>query len=47
VLALAILGTREIWLNVRGNRHVVETAPIKSVTAPLRSEIESEKTDTG
>jgi uncharacterized membrane protein YbhN (UPF0104 family) len=44
-LALAILGSREIWLNVSGTRRPAEPAVIKSVTAPIRSEIESEKTD--
>jgi uncharacterized membrane protein YbhN (UPF0104 family) len=43
--ALAILGSREIWLNVSGTRRPAEPAVIKSVTAPIRSEIESEKTD--
>jgi hypothetical protein len=46
VIALAILGTREIWLSTRGAR----TSPeLKSVpaAAPIRSEIESEKTDAG
>jgi hypothetical protein len=44
-LALAILGSREIWLNVSGARRPAEPVVIKSVTAPIRSEIESEKTD--
>src|SRR6187399_1092195 len=44
-LALAILGSREIWLNMSGARRPAEPAVIKSVTAPIRSEIESEKTD--
>ena len=44
-LALAILGSREIWLNMSGARRPAEPAVITSVTAPIRSEIESEKTD--
>jgi hypothetical protein len=44
VLALAILGVREIWLNVKGAR-VAKPKLIKSVTAPIRTEIEAEKTD--
>jgi uncharacterized membrane protein YbhN (UPF0104 family) len=44
-LALAILGSREIWLNMSGARRPAEPVVIKSVTAPIRSEIESEKTD--
>jgi len=46
-LALAILGSREIWLNLSGTRRPAEPVVIKSVTAPIRSEIESEKTDAG
>jgi uncharacterized membrane protein YbhN (UPF0104 family) len=45
-IALAILGSREIWLNVSGTRRVAEPKAIKSVTAPIRSELESDKTDT-
>jgi hypothetical protein len=44
VLALTILGLREIWLNVKGAR-VADPKLIKSVTAPIRTEIEAEKTD--
>jgi uncharacterized membrane protein YbhN (UPF0104 family) len=44
VLALAILGAREVWLNLKGTR-VATPKLIKSVTAPIRSEIEAEKTD--
>jgi uncharacterized membrane protein YbhN (UPF0104 family) len=44
VLALTILGLREIWLNVKGTR-AGEPKLIKSVTAPIRSEIEAKKTD--
>jgi hypothetical protein len=46
-LALTILGAREIWLNVSGTRRVVEPKRIKSVTAPIRSEIEGDTTDVG
>ena len=49
-LALAILGTREIWLNVNGSRRGVQTAPVATAAAPPRSEIkskEAEKTDAG
>jgi uncharacterized membrane protein YbhN (UPF0104 family) len=42
--ALVILGVREIWLNLKGAR-VVHPKLIKSVTAPIRSEIEAKKTD--
>jgi uncharacterized membrane protein YbhN (UPF0104 family) len=45
ILALLILGSREIWLNIRGARHAIEPKAITSVTAPIRSEIEAEKTD--
>jgi uncharacterized membrane protein YbhN (UPF0104 family) len=44
VLALAILGAREVWLNLKGAR-VAKPTLIMSVTAPIRSEIEAEKTD--
>jgi len=43
VVALIILGVREIWLNTRGARAKPALHPVTSVTAPLRSEIESEK----
>ncbi|HET9716194.1 MAG TPA: UPF0104 family protein [Pseudolabrys sp.] len=43
-LALVILGSREVWLNVNGRR-AVETEPIKSVTGPIRSEIRADKPD--
>ena len=45
MIALTILGAREIWLNVHGARRVVEPKAITSVTAPIRSEIEAEQTD--
>jgi uncharacterized membrane protein YbhN (UPF0104 family) len=44
VIALIILGSREIWLNTRGVRSKPALHPVTSVTAPLRSEIEAEKT---
>lgn len=44
-LALVILGVREIWLNLKGTGPVPKSKRITSVTAPIRSEIESEKTD--
>jgi uncharacterized membrane protein YbhN (UPF0104 family) len=47
VLALTILGSREIWLNVKGTRRSADPAVITSVTEPIRSEFESEKTDAG
>lgn len=49
VVALAILGTREFLINTRGARRLPETppTPIVSVTAPIRTEIEVEKTDAG
>ena len=49
VLALAILGTRELWLSLRRPRALPpgKQAPIVSVMAPIRSEIEVEKTDAG
>jgi len=47
IVALAILGTREILLNMHGARRKAELAAVTSVTASIRSEIESEKTDAG
>ena len=46
-LALVILGAREIWLNMRGTRRKAELDAVTTVTAPIRSEIEAEKTDAG
>jgi uncharacterized membrane protein YbhN (UPF0104 family) len=46
-LALTILGSREIWLNVSGTRRPSGPAGIPSLAEPIRSEIESEKTDAG
>jgi uncharacterized membrane protein YbhN (UPF0104 family) len=47
VIALTILAAREIWLNLRRPRPLPDrpAAPIVSVTAPIRTEIE--KTDAG
>ncbi|HSP49943.1 MAG TPA: lysylphosphatidylglycerol synthase domain-containing protein [Pseudolabrys sp.] len=45
VIALIILGTREIWLNMQGARAKPALHPVTSVTAPIRSEIEAEKTN--
>ena len=44
VLALVILGTREIWLNMKGARRALEQK-ITSAIEPIRSEIEAEKTN--
>jgi uncharacterized membrane protein YbhN (UPF0104 family) len=46
-LALVILGTREIWLNVNGARRKAKLAAVTSVTAPIRTEINRKKTDAG
>jgi uncharacterized membrane protein YbhN (UPF0104 family) len=45
VFALIILGAREIWLNLRGARAKSALHPVTSATAPIRSEIEAEKTN--
>jgi len=49
IIALAVLGAREFWLNMRQQRPLPATPsrPIVSVTAPIRTEIEAEKTDAG
>jgi hypothetical protein len=44
-IALVILGSREIWLNVSGARRAGPPKTITSVTAPIRTEIEAKKTD--
>jgi hypothetical protein len=44
-LALTILGSREIWLNLSGTRRSPGSTVIPSLSEPIRSEIESEKTD--
>ena len=46
-IALLILGSRELWLNIHGKRRAMEPKAITSATAPIRSEIEAEKTDAG
>jgi glycosyltransferase 2 family protein len=46
-LALVILGTREIWLNLHGARRKAELNAVTSVTAPIRSEMDLKKTDAG
>ena len=46
-LALTILGSREIWLNVSGTRRPSGPVVIPSLAEPIRSEIELEKTDAG
>jgi hypothetical protein len=46
-LALAILGSRELWLNLSGARRPAGPAVVPSLAEPIRSEIESEKTDAG
>lgn len=46
-LALVILGTREIWLNVHGARRKAKLAAVTSVTAPIRTEIDRKETDAG
>jgi len=45
--ALVILGAREIWLNMHGTRSKPELEPVTSVTAPIRTEIDPERTDAG
>lgn len=44
--ALAILGAREILLNLRGNREKIELAPVTKVAAPILN-VEPETNDTG
>src|SRR5471030_81047 len=46
-IALVILGTREIWLNMHGARRKAELSAVTSVTAPIRSEIDIKKTNAG
>ncbi len=41
VIALIILGARELWLNTRGARAKPALHPVTSATAPIRSEIEA------
>jgi hypothetical protein len=42
---LTILGSREIWLNLTGTGRSQGTVVIPSLGEPIRTEIESEKTD--
>ena len=44
VVALSILGTREVWLNTRRAKASAELPPIPT-SAPIKSELEAEKTD--
>jgi uncharacterized membrane protein YbhN (UPF0104 family) len=44
VVALTILGTREVWLNTRRAKASAELPPIPT-SAPIKSELEAEKTD--
>jgi uncharacterized membrane protein YbhN (UPF0104 family) len=46
-IALVILGTREIWLNMHGARRKAELSAVTSVTAPIRSEINIKKPGAG
>jgi len=46
-IAVVILGTREIVLNMHGARRKAELHAVTSVTAPIRSEIERKKTGAG
>ena len=46
-IALVILGVRELWLNIYGVRRKPELEAVMSVTAPIRSEIDPERTDAG
>ena len=49
VIALALLGAREVWLNLRRPEALPQApaTPIVSVTAPIRTEIEAKRTDAG
>ncbi len=47
VIALVILGIREIWLNMRGVRVKSKLKAVTTATAPIRSELEVDKTDAG
>ena len=44
-IALVILGSREIWLNMHGARRAVKAKAITTVIEPIRTEIEAEKAD--
>ena len=43
-IALSILGTREVWLSMRRAK-VPAALPDVPATAPIKSELEAEKTD--
>ena len=42
-IALVILGTREIWLNMHGARRKAELSAVTSVTAPITTEIDGKR----
>lgn len=44
-IALTILGAREIWLNLHHTRRKAELGAVRTVTGPIRSEIESGKAE--
>jgi len=44
-IALVILGTREIWLNLHGKRRKAELKAVTTVTAPIRSELDARKNE--
>ena len=46
-LALSILGAREVWLNMHGQKRKAELAAVTTVTAPIRTEIDAGKTGAG
>jgi uncharacterized membrane protein YbhN (UPF0104 family) len=46
-IALVILGTREVLLNMHGARRKAELGAVTSAIAPIRSEIERKKTGAG
>ncbi len=46
-IALVVLGVREIWLSMRGERTRPEFEPVTSVTAPIRTELDSERSNVG
>jgi uncharacterized membrane protein YbhN (UPF0104 family) len=47
VIALIVLGTREVWLNLHGMRRKTELDAVTSATGPISSTIKLEKTDAG
>ena len=42
-IAFAILGVREILLNLHGEREKIELAPVTQVATPILSPVESDK----